>query len=117
MKYDTTTMEDGSTVECDVCIVGSGAAGLTIARELDRPGLTTLLVEAGSSRYQARHQDALRGEVAAGSLHPTPDMYRRRVLGGATSIWGGRCVPMSRVDLEKRDYVPYSGWPISWEEL
>jgi choline dehydrogenase-like flavoprotein len=117
MKYDTATMEHGSAVQCDVCIVGSGAAGLTLASELDGSGLITVLIEAGGTKYQAAQQAALRGEVVDGSPHPAPDMYRRRMLGGATSIWGGRCVPMSPIDLETRDYVPHSGWPISWKEL
>jgi len=117
LKYDTTTLEHGSTIQCDVCIVGSGAAGVTLAGELDGSGLITLVIEAGGAKYLARQQTALQGEVANDSSHTTPDMYRRRMLGGATSIWGGRCVPLSPIDLEVRDYVPHSGWPISWQEL
>jgi choline dehydrogenase-like flavoprotein len=117
MKCDTAAMASGSVISCDVCIVGSGAAGITVARELDEAGFVTILIEAGGSKYKAEQQIALQGEVAESSFHPTPDLYRRRMLGGATSIWGGRCVPMSRIDLQARDYVPHSGWPISWEEL
>jgi len=90
LKYDTTTLEHGSTIQCDVCIVGSGAAGVTLAGELDGSGLITLVIEAGGAKYLARQQTALQGEVANDSSHTTPDMYRRRMLGGATSIWGGR---------------------------
>jgi choline dehydrogenase-like flavoprotein len=104
-------------VQCDVCIVGSGAAGMTLACELDGSGLDVVLLEAGGDRYEFAKQQELRGEVADDSPHPPVDMYRRRMLGGATTIWGGRCVPMSPIDLEYRDYVPHSGWPITWNEL
>ena len=52
-----------------------------------------------------------------GNIHSTPDLYRRRVLGGSTTIWGGRCVPLDEIDLEQRDFVPHSGWPFEWAEI
>ena len=38
-------------------------------------------------------------------------------FGGTTAIWGGRCAELDPIDLERRDYVPHSGWPIGWKEL
>jgi choline dehydrogenase-like flavoprotein len=117
MNVDPRSLQNATALQCDVCIVGSGAAGITLACELDQPGINIILLEAGGTKYDVRMQKALHGEVAEGSLHCPPDMYRRRMLGGATTIWGGRCVPLSSTDLEFRDYVPNSGWPIRWEEL
>ena len=117
MIIPSESLEAGQALDCDVCIVGSGAAGMTIACELDGSGLKILLIEAGGPAYSAKEQEALRGEVEEGSAHTTPDMYRRRMLGGATTIWGGRCVPLSPLDLEARAHVPHSGWPITWAEL
>ncbi len=45
------------------------------------------------------------------------DQSRLRFFGGTTNIWGGRCVPFDRIDFERRDWVPHSGWPISLDEL
>ncbi len=38
-------------------------------------------------------------------------------IGGASALWGGRCVTFDDLDFEARDHVTFSGWPISHEEL
>lgn len=117
MILDALSLAPGTSLEADLCIVGGGAAGLSLACALEGSGLSVLLLEAGGRKFDAAAQGGLNGEVAEGSIHSPPHMYRRRVLGGATSIWGGRCVPFDPIDLERRDWVPQSGWPIGWEAL
>jgi choline dehydrogenase-like flavoprotein len=117
MIINAQTLPPGVVMHADVCIVGGGAAGLTLASALEGSGLSVLLLEAGGRKYAEAAQEGLRGEVADGSPHPPPNMYRRRVLGGATAIWGGRCVPLDPIDLERRSWVSHSGWPIGWEDL
>jgi choline dehydrogenase-like flavoprotein len=117
MILDARSLEPDARLDTDVCIVGGGAAGITLACELDGTGLSVVLLEAGSRKFDPAAQDGLRGEVVTGSTHYLPHMYRRRMFGGATSIWGGRCVPLDPIDLEVRPYVRYSGWPIAWDEL
>jgi choline dehydrogenase-like flavoprotein len=39
------------------------------------------------------------------------------VLGGATRLWAGQCVPLDEEDFERRDWVPGSGWPIGPADL
>lgn len=41
------TFEQDSKLECDVCIVGSGAGGSVVAYELSKAGLNVVVVEAG----------------------------------------------------------------------
>ena len=117
MILDALSLAPGAVLEADLCIVGGGAAGISLACALENSGLSVLLLEAGGRKFDPALQEGLNGEVAEGSAHSPPHMYRRRVLGGATSIWGGRCVPFDPIDLEKRDWVPESGWPIGWEAL
>jgi choline dehydrogenase-like flavoprotein len=50
-------------------------------------------------------------------MHSPPDKYRHRRLGGSTAIWGGRCMPFDPIDFEARSSVPYSGWPLSYDDL
>ena len=37
--------------------------------------------------------------------------------GEPLTVWGGRCIPFDKIDFERRDYVPYSGWPITLKDL
>jgi choline dehydrogenase-like flavoprotein len=99
-----------------ICIIGGGAAGITLACELDRSGVPVLLLEAGGLQIDP----GAAAEIYRGSAtqpHPNPSEYRRVVLGGSTCIWGGRCVPLDPIDFEPRDYIPDSGWPISYDEV
>ncbi len=40
-----------------------------------------------------------------------------RALGGTSSIWGGRCIPLDPIDFERRAWVPESGWPLDYATL
>jgi choline dehydrogenase-like flavoprotein len=105
-----------SALDTSVCIIGAGAAGITLACELDNSGIPVLLLEAGGLRLDlAASNEQYRGTAVA--PHPTPAEYRRVGFGGTTGTWGGRCVPYDPIDFEKRDYIPDSGWPISFDEI
>jgi choline dehydrogenase-like flavoprotein len=106
---------DDHVLEAGVCIIGAGAAGITLASELDRCGFKVLLLEAGGLKADPSLADYYQGTATA--PHPDPTQYRRSVFGGTTGIWGGRCVAFDPVDLQPRGHVANSGWPIGYEEL
>ena len=106
-----------TVLTADICIIGGGAAGITIALELQNSGQRVLLLESGGRAEEADTQALYAGETANADLHPPPDKYRYRVLGGTTTIWGGRCMPYDPIDFEPRDYLPGSGWPFGFSEL
>ena len=106
---------DDSALGARVCIIGAGAAGTTVACELDGRGYKVLLVEAGGLRMDGRLADYYRGEADA--PHPDPSQFRRVAWGGTTGLWGGRCVALDPLDFERRDYVDGSGWPIGYEDV
>src|ERR1700733_1875913 len=96
-----------------VCIIGAGAAGISLACELDGCGFDVLLMEAGGLANGV-------GDFYEGSAtppHPDPTQFRRVGFGGTTAVWGGRCVPFDPIDFERRDYVANTGWPIPYEEV
>lgn len=105
-----------TTLEADLCIVGGGAAGLTLAHALRESGLKILLLESGGETLDLSIQDLNDGVVAPGERHAPPNLYRQRRLGGATTIWGGRCVPYEPIDFEARPGL-HDGWPIPYEEV
>lgn len=117
MIIDAHSIESGSTLSADVCIVGSGAAGITLALDLSGRGLSVLLLESGKLDADAESQALYAGEVADEGKHSPPDKYRQRRFGGSTTIWGGRCMPFDPIDFETRTYVPHSGWPISFDAV
>lgn len=117
MIFEADSVADGSLLEADVCIVGTGAAGIPLALSLAGKGLSILVLEAGHSRENAETQALYRGEVADERMHSPPDKYRHRRFGGSTAIWGGRCMPFDPIDFEHRHYLPESGWPITYDDL
>ncbi len=100
----------------DVCVVGSGVAGQTLARRLSAKGLSVLIAESGGTDFNAAVQDLADGPNVGFEYYPLRDS-RLRLYGGTTAIWGGRAAALDRIDFEKRDWVPHSGWPIGYDDL
>lgn len=100
----------------DVCIVGAGAAGITIAVELIRRGKTVLLLEAGGHGIEAASQDPYRSEIA-GLRHNGIHTGRVRAKGGTTTRWGGQILELDAIDFEQRPGIEGSGWPFPKSEL
>lgn len=117
MIVDADQVEAGACLWADVCIVGGGAAGISLALALSGQGLRIVLLESGKRRGHAATQALYAGEVADERLHSPPDKYRQRRMGGSTASWGGRCVPFDPIDFETRKWVADSGWPLSHDDL
>lgn len=100
----------------EVCIIGSGAAGITLARALVREGHDVILLESGGFDFEQGVQDLYRGDNV-GMPYYDLDQARLRFFGGTVSIWGGRCAQLDPIDFAVRDWVPHSGWPIGKADL
>ncbi len=116
MIVDLQTTDSLPELACDLCIVGSGAAGLAIASEMSGTPLKVIVVESGGLQLEPPTQ-ALYDVDTSGLPHPGSTEGRFRVCGGSTTKWGGQSLPLMPHDFEKREWVPHSGWPISFEEL
>ena len=115
MIVDLHDQPDAELPDVDVCIVGTGPAGMTLARELAGSGLSVRVLESGRSRT-TRHADALRKVRSEGEVG-IKDYSRERVLGGASSTWAGLSSPLDRAELEARPDLGIDGWPLTLEEL
>ncbi len=111
MIRDANELTNGQELAAELCIVGAGAAGISMALQLANTGIDVLLLESGGMAEERDTQALYVGTVADSKLHSLPDRYRQRRFGGTTTIWGGRCVPFDAIDFEPRDYVAHSGWP------
>ena len=106
----------GDQLRADVCVVGAGAAGLTIAGELADAGIEVLVVESGPVRDDGALHPLDIVEMA-GVPNVGAEHGRARGFGGTLQRWGGQCMPFPREDLAPRAWVPTSGWPIDRAEL
>jgi choline dehydrogenase-like flavoprotein len=116
MIKDFCEFQNGALVEADVCIVGAGAAGITIAREFIGSRYTVALLESGGTEAEAETQRLYDSEIV-GLPHDSIEQGRARIFGGTTTLWGGQALRFDEIDFEKRSWVPLSGWPIRREEL
>jgi choline dehydrogenase-like flavoprotein len=106
-----------SRLQSDECIAGAGPADITIARELAASRLRVTILESGGAERQPE-VDAL-NEIESVGWPRVMDQWlvRNRIVGGNSHSWVGRCAPFDEIDLQYRDWVPYSGWPFRVAEL
>jgi choline dehydrogenase-like flavoprotein len=110
--------EGPDLIEADICIIGGGAAGISVARKLALANtkLKILLVESGGLTFDPDTQDLYKGPYT-GRPYYELDASRLRFFGGSTNHWQGWCGPMDAMDFEKLDFIPNSGWPIALDDL
>ena len=116
MHIDTRELVNGTTIEGDICIIGAGAAGLSMALEFDHSPTRVILLEGGGFEYDAKVQDLYRGSVTGQPYYPL-SASRLHAFGGTTALWGGQCSPLDPIDFINRDWVENSGWPIQHSDL
>ena len=103
----------GNEFQADICIVGSGPAGLTLATELANTRMSVLVLESGGADGEHPFAAALNEIESIGAPRVMEQTkVRNRVLGGSSHTWSGRCAPFDAIDYETRPWLPCSGWPI-----
>lgn len=123
MEVDARTL-GAPELDADVCIVGAGPAGLTLARELAVRHRRIVLLESGGRAPDPEIQ-ALGEGTTTGDAYDGPGPTRHRQAGGTAQAWntwfgdevGAKYVPLDAVDLEARVWWPLSGWPFDRAHL
>jgi choline dehydrogenase-like flavoprotein len=118
MIEDARRVPEDPAIEADICIIGAGPAGLTLARYFANSRIKVVLLESGGLDFERWPQKLSRGDRAGDPYEPL-HICRVRQFGGTThrAGWGGWCKPLSPRDFEARDWVPRSGWPIRYDEV
>jgi choline dehydrogenase-like flavoprotein len=105
----------------DVCIVGSGPAGIVTSLELAKSGLRTLVIEGGVPFDQAARDSryaSLNGFINSGSIDYPLTGARVMTIGGTSAIWTGRCPRFLPIDFENNAYTPEgAAWPLAYTDL
>ena len=104
---------------CDLCIIGAGAAGLTLFGALEERararGESIIIIESGGFEPDPDTQFLGQGYIAGQALELAGT--RLRCFGGSTQHWSGLTRPLMAIDMAKRPWVAHSGWPISLDEI
>jgi choline dehydrogenase-like flavoprotein len=125
MIIDARSLSPDEVIETQVCIIGAGPAGITLALEFANQNFQVCLVESGGIECDRETQLLSEGKVV-GDPYPDLKAGRRRQFGGTSHCWeaqngdkeyGWRCLPLDEIDFAQRDWVPYSGWPFSKADL
>lgn len=116
MFHDSRRLDDGAEIRVDVCIVGAGAAGIALARELLGQPPSVALLTSGDFEFRRRPQRLYAGDNVGRDSYSTYQS-RVRMYGGSTTRWAGQCRPLETIDFERRDWVRHSGWPFSRDHL
>jgi choline dehydrogenase-like flavoprotein len=105
--------------ECDVCILGAGPAGITLALTLARarPDWQIILAEGGGESLPTPEQnDSYRAAADDQGVYPI-GATRLRFLGGTSNHWGGWSRPMDPDIFEPRPWLDCNGWPVAHQTL
>ena len=92
-------------------IIGSGPAGLTLALELEKKKINSILIEAGSNEYNEKELRFMQGNLI-GNGYDAISTSRLRQFGGSSGHWGGLCNLFDNHDfrdwpIQKSDLDPY----------
>jgi choline dehydrogenase-like flavoprotein len=113
----------------DVCIIGAGPAGLTVARELIGASFDVLVLESGLYEPDEAAQRLADSHTESDFYAPHAMAGARRRQFGVTPndwvhvTWPGvsrtyaRTLTGEAIDFTAKDWQPGSGWPVGPEEL
>ena len=97
-----------ATLEADVCVVGSGPAGATVALELANGNSKVIVVESGGLQRDTEVDQLNEIENTGWPRIMDQWLVRNRMLGGTSNTWADRCAPFDEIDYQARDWVAHS---------
>src|ERR1035437_7202030 len=91
----------------DVCVVGSGPAGIIVALDYSRlnPDRRVLLIEYGNKEQGPENDLDNSIEIRNALNHHNPYECTNKGHGGSSATWGGRCVMYDEVDFINRSIL------------
>jgi choline dehydrogenase-like flavoprotein len=113
---DAHQIPQDTLIETEVCIIGAGVAGITLARELRNESYRVCLLESGGLNADEQTQSLYDGRISGQPIKALTES-RLRYFGGSGNHWAGLCRPLDVDDFEARPWIPFSGWPITHAEI
>jgi choline dehydrogenase-like flavoprotein len=113
---DARQRDSATGLQADICIVGAGAAGITLARYLASFQMDVLLLESGGMEMEGQTQSLYKMEKR-GIDYFDMAACRLRYFGGSTNHWAGFCQIPSPLLYAGRPDLGIPPWPIGAREL
>lgn len=106
-------------VAADICIIGAGPAGISLALTLARrhSDWHIVLLEAGGQENASKEERDIYAVEPGEKSYAVLDISRRRKLGGTTAHWGGWSKPLDETDFEDNHRWDLPAWPIAPTDL
>ncbi|MBU2359456.1 MAG: GMC oxidoreductase [Alphaproteobacteria bacterium] len=117
MLLKISCLDSLTAIACDVTIIGGGPLGLNMAFALADRNLRVLVLESGDTVETAENRDLSADELLTPDTHHAPEITVTRRLGGASNLWGGRCVPCDPIDFQARPWLDLPAWPVTKGDL
>jgi choline dehydrogenase-like flavoprotein len=116
MIVDGSTLPVGSGKEHDLCVVGSGVAGMLLVMELAQTYRDICVIESGAWKPDEDTQSLYELNSVG---YPIRKNYQSRIryFGGSCNIWAGRAMIYNEIDLMPRPWLNNISWPIDFAEL
>jgi choline dehydrogenase-like flavoprotein len=100
-------------------IIGSGFAGMILARRLRELGQRVVVIESGAlqepGRWVLSASPFAKADYRMGQDYI--DLHVQRMFGGGAIVWGGWCAALRSVNFVQGRFPGYTGWPISYGEV
>jgi choline dehydrogenase-like flavoprotein len=129
MLINSESVVSEAVIEADICIVGAGPAGITLAREFIGSPQRVVLLESGTFENDSHIQELNDAQVDSEYLASDAlSVGRRRQFGGTPNKWVystepadgrlyARCVPPESIDFELHADDPSLRWPFSFNDI
>jgi choline dehydrogenase-like flavoprotein len=104
------------SIRSQVCIIGAGVSGHSLAQRLTATGIGVALLEAGGRAIEKRSQSVYDARMARRSHSGTLE-GRFRLLGGSSTRWGGQLLPYTAEILQPPPSLSSYGWPLTIDDL
>jgi choline dehydrogenase-like flavoprotein len=113
--HDLNRDAPAAPIKTDVCILGAGPVGLTLACALAQRGLSVTILEKGASTpCPATESPDVRFDRRA---YRGATIGRALGLGGTSALWGGQLLPVRPADLLSRPQINALAWPITYAQI
>jgi len=117
MIEDLGALRDDVGIAADLAVIGAGPAGIVVALEAAKHGISVVLIESGGRTFDQSVQELAEAAHWDRRRHAPLSLSTRRQVGGTSNIWGGKCVPFDPVDFIARPHLGAPAWPVGYEEI